>query len=171
MRTSYFKWWVSCQATSVSQRLLRDEFLQTRPQLNLNAIMSVSAVIHQHEVSVIDIETGEMTLTLLVQSVVRRETTLEEITENSVVRLLNELLNILAHMFCYEIIWPLDGRVRVGCEWLPRVPHRWRRSVPPSNRCWVCNLARPCPRASSHRRESLLSGSTHLPHGQHCRLV
>ncbi len=49
--------------------------------------MSVSAIIHQHEVSVIDIEAGEKALTLLVQSIVRRETTLEktedDIPENS----------------------------------------------------------------------------------------
>ncbi len=69
--------------TSVSQWLLRDEFLQTRPQLNLNSIMSVSAIIHQHEVSVIDIEAGEKALTLLVQSIVRRETTLEK-TEDDI---------------------------------------------------------------------------------------
>lgn len=53
----------------MSQTLARDALLQTRAQLDLHAVLPLSAVVHQQEVGVVAVQTGEAALALSVHRV------------------------------------------------------------------------------------------------------
>lgn len=61
----------------MSQTLARDALLQTRAQLDLHAILALSAVIHQQEVGVVAVQTGEVALALNVHRVMGWKTSLQ----------------------------------------------------------------------------------------------
>lgn len=61
----------------MSQTLPRDALLQARAQLNLHAVLALSAVIHQQEVGVVAVQTGEVALALNVHRVMGWKTSLQ----------------------------------------------------------------------------------------------
>lgn len=61
----------------MSHFLPRNALLQARAQLNLHAVLAQSAVVHQQEVGVVAVQTGELALALDVYRVMGWETSLQ----------------------------------------------------------------------------------------------